>query len=187
MRTFIAIDLTTGLKASVEALVGELQLIPDSRNVRWVGTAGMHLTLKFLGEITEEQSARVSSVLERIVPRHQPFELVLEKTGAFPPGRRNPRVLWVGVVPSPPLQALQEDIEAEMEKLGFPREERRFHPHLTIGRVKFPARLDLLMREMDKHREQMFGEMRVDKFILFQSILRPSGAVYNILKEFGLA
>jgi 2'-5' RNA ligase len=187
MRTFIAIDLDSGLKASLEALVGELGRAPDSRSIRWVGAAGMHLTLKFLGEITEEQAARVSSVLETIAPRHRAFDLVLESTGAFPPGRRSPRVLWVGVVPAPPLLAFQENIEGEMEKLGFPREKRPFHPHLTLGRMKFPARLDLLIQELNKHQGRRFGEMRVEKFTFFQSTLRPSGAEYTVLKEFGLA
>jgi 2'-5' RNA ligase len=187
MRTFIAIDLDTGLKAVLEALVGELDRVPDSRNVRWVGTAGMHLTMKFLGEIAEERAVGVSSALEGIAPRHRPFDLILESTGTFPPGRRSPRVLWVGIVPAPPLLAVQEDIEAGMEKLGFPREKRRFHPHLTLGRVKLPARLDHLVQELNKHQGRRFGEMRVNKFAFFQSTLRPSGAVYTILKEFSLA
>lgn len=187
MRTFIAVDLDAGLKATVEALVDELGRVPDSRSVRWVGAAGMHLTLKFLGEVAEEQAARISSVLETIVPRHRAFDLVLEGTGAFPPGRRSPRVLWVGIVPVPPLLVLQEDIEGEMEKLGFSKEARRFHPHLTLGRVKFPTRLDLLIQAMEKHRGRKFGEMQVEKVTFFQSILRPSGAEYTSLKEFRLA
>ncbi len=74
-----------------------------------------------------------------------------------------------------------------MEKLGFPREKRPFHPHLTLGRVRFPTRLDLLIQELDKHRGRRFGEMRVEQFTFFQSTLRPSGAEYTVLKEFCLA
>jgi len=184
MRTFIAIDLDESLKRALETLVGELR--PLAKSVRWVGVAGMHLTLKFLGEISEADSARVSSVLGEIAPRHPNFELVLEGTGVFPPGRRDPRVLWVGMASGPPLLALQEDIEREMEKLGFEREKRRFHPHLTLGRVKFPSRLDLLVQEMGKRQGQKFGGMRVRKFTFFQSTLKPSGAEYTVLKEFFL-
>jgi 2'-5' RNA ligase len=91
------------------------------------------------------------------------------------------------VAPGPPLLALQEDVEREMEKLGFEREKRRFHPHLTLGRVKFPSRLDLLVQELEKHRAEKFGEMSVRKFTFFQSTLKPSGAEYTVLKELGLA
>jgi len=185
MRTFIAIDLDDSLKKALETLAGELR--PLAKSVRWVGAAGMHLTLKFLGEIAEADAARVSSALEEVAPRHRVFALVLEGTGAFPPGRRDPRVLWVGVAPGPPLLAFQEDIEREMEKLGFEREKRPFHPHLTLGRVKFPSRLDLLIQEMRKHQDQRFGEMSVQKLTFFQSTLKPSGAEYAVLKEFRLA
>jgi 2'-5' RNA ligase len=174
MRTFIAIDLDDSLKRALEALAGELR--PLARSVRWIGASGMHLTLKFLGEILEE-----------VAPRHQIFGLVLEGTGTFPSGGRDPRVLWVGVAPGPPLLALQEDIERELEKLGFEREKRPFHPHLTLGRVKFPSRLDHLVQEMRKHKDQRFGEMSVQKFTFFQSTLKPSGAEYAVLKEFRLA
>jgi len=184
MRTFIAIDLDDSLKKALETLAGELG--PLAKSVRWVGAAGMHLTLKFLGEIAEADAARVSSALEEVASRHRVFALMLEGTGAFPPGRRDPRVLWVGVAPGPPLLGLQEDIEKEMEKLGFEREKRLFHPHLTLGRVKFPSRLDLLIQELRKHQDQRFGEMSVQKFTFFQSTLKPSGAEYTVLKELRL-
>ncbi len=184
MRTFIAIDLDDGLKRALETLVGELR--PLATSVRWVGAAGMHLTLKFLGEIKEADAARISAALEKVAPRHRVFALVLQSTGAFPPGRMDPRVLWVGVASGPPLLAFQEDIEREMEKLGFEREKRPFHPHLTLGRVKFPSRLDLLIQEMRKHQDQRFGEMRVQRFTFFQSTIKPSGAEYTVLKEFSL-
>jgi 2'-5' RNA ligase len=184
MRTFIAIDLDESLKRALETLAGEIK--PLSGGVSWVGPAGMHLTLKFLGEISEADAARISSALEETVPRHRVFALVLEGTGTFPPGRREPRVLWVGVVPGPPLLALQEDIEKEMAKLGFEREKRPFHPHLTLGRVKSPSRLDPLVQEMKKYQGQKFGEMSVQKFTFFQSTLKPSGAEYHVLKEFRL-
>ena len=184
MRTFIAIDLDERLKRALETLAGELK--PLTRNVRWAGPAGMHLTLKFLGEISEADAARVSSALEGIPARHEVFALVLESTGTFPPGRRDPRVLWVGVVPGPPLLALQEDIEGEMAKLGFEREKRPFHPHLTLGRVKSPIGLDPLVQEIRQQQGRKFGEMSVRKFIFFQSTLKPSGAEYTVLKEFNL-
>lgn len=182
MRTFIAIDLDESLKRGLEDFIDELK--PFAGGVRWVGSAGMHLTLKFLGEVSEAGVAKVSSVLEEVASRHRAFALALQGTGTFPPGGREPRILWAGVVPVPPLLALQEDIEGELAKLRFEREKRSFHPHLTVGRVKIPSRLDPLVQEMKKHQERGFGEMSVRKFLFFQSTLKPSGAQYTVLKEF---
>lgn len=184
MRTFIAIDLDDALKKSLGAFIHELR--PLAGNVRWVGAPGMHLTLKFLGEITEEQTAGISSVLEGIARRHRPFSFLLRGTGAFPPGRRNPRVFWIGVEPVPGLVSLQEDIEGEMEKRGFEPEQRTYHPHLTVGRVKSVAPLDRLVNALQGQRERGFGEMNVRRFAFFRSVLKPSGAEYSILKEFDL-
>jgi 2'-5' RNA ligase len=184
MRTFIAIDLDESLKAALEVLVGKLR--PFSGSVRWVSAPGMHLTLKFLGEVAEANLARIASALQDIAPRHPPFTLVLQGTGAFPPGRKVPRVFWVGIVPTPPLLALQQEIESELEKLGLEREDRRFQPHLTLGRVKSPGGLGSLVEEMKNHEALKIGEMEVRTFRLFQSILKSSGAEYTALGEYSL-
>ncbi len=184
MRTFIAIDLDETLKKSLASFVDELR--PLARNVRWVGASGMHLTLKFLGEIRDEDAAGISAALEEIARRHRPFSLRLQGTGAFPAGRRNPRVFWVGATPVPALISLQKDVEGEIERRGFERERRSYNPHLTLGRMKFPAPLDPLVKELDRHRERIFGEMSVGGFVFFRSILKPSGAEYTVLKELAL-
>ncbi len=184
MRTFIAIDLDDGLKKSLAALVDELR--PLAKNVRWVNVSGMHLTLKFLGEIPEENAAGIGAALEEMASRQRPFRLVLKGTGIFPQGRINPRVFWVGAEPVPGLVLLQEEIEREMDKLGFEREKRPYHPHLTLGRVKFAGPLDPLVKEFEQRQDRVFGEMNVRQFILFRSLLKPTGAEYSVLKELDL-
>jgi 2'-5' RNA ligase len=184
MRTFIAIDLDEKIKRNLESLIGVLK--PQAENVRWVSPPGMHLTLKFLGEIGAEDESRIPGILANLAKRHEPFGLTLRGTGVFPPGRKNPRVLWVGVVENPALAALQEDVESEMEKIGFEKEKRKFHPHLTLGRVRIPCRLEGLLQELEAKREQSFGEMEVRRVTFFQSILRPTGAEYRALKEASL-
>jgi len=181
MRTFIAIDLDESLKKNLQTLTGQLKPLTDS--VRWVGAAGMHLTLKFLGEVGDDTVAQVSSRLEEVAARHRPFPLVLQGTGTFPPGQKRPRILWVGVLPEPELLALQDDLERQMEKLAFEREKRPFHPHLTLGRVKSPSRFDALLEEMRKNRDLRIGELRAEKVTFFQSVLTPSGAQYTVLKD----
>lgn len=184
MRTFIAIDLEEGIKKELAALVEEIR--PLGKNVRWVTPAGMHLTLKFLGEISVPDSRDVCGTVEQIVGQHPTFALVLKGRGVFPPGRRDPRVLWVGVEDNPSLIELQADVERGLEKLGWEREKRDYHPHLTIGRVKFPSRLDALLAEFEKNRGRSFGEMRVLRLTFFQSTLKPWGAEYSVIAEFNL-
>ena len=184
MRTFIAIDLDEGIKKELAALVEELR--PFGKNVRWVGPGGMHLTLKFLGETSDSGFQEACGALQQIIGRHPAFSLVLKSTGVFPPGRRDPRVLWVGVEDNPSLIELQADVERGLEKLGTEKEKREYHPHLTIGRVRFPSRLDALLAEFEKSRGRPFGGMRVSRVAFFQSILKPSGAEYTVLAEFRL-
>ncbi len=184
MRTFIAIDLEPALKEAVRGLVESLKR--TRADVRWTGPSGLHLTLKFLGEIEADAVARVTDVVGRVADRHGRFLLALEGTGRFPTGRA-PRVLWVGIRPQPALLSLQEDLERELEVEGFPREVRAFHPHLTLGRVKGPSVLLEALAELEKHECAVFGEMEVRKVTFFESRLGPGGAQYRIVSEHALS
>jgi 2'-5' RNA ligase len=183
MRSFIAIDLEPGLKKELRDLI--LKLSKTGADVRWVGTQGMHLTLKFLGEVSPDAMPAVETVLKVAASSHPPFPLALHGTGVFP-GSKRPRVLWVGVKELPVLMRLQEDIDQGLEKEGYPKEARAFHPHLTLGRVKSPARVNEAVCELEKYRDLSFGEMTVRKLALFESILKPQGAEYRVAGEFAL-
>lgn len=184
MRTFVAIDLDAGLKEKLEALVGELGRLAD--NVRWVNAAGMHLTLKFLGETPDDKAAAFETALRTLTGKHPSFPMRLKGMGFFPPGRSHPRVIWAGIETGPRLAALQNDIEVAAEEIGYEREKREFHPHLTLGRVKFPGRMDMVLQEIEERRGEDFGEMLVIKVTFFRSVLKPSGAEYSVLGEFRL-
>ncbi len=181
MRAFIAIDLDPFLKNNLAAFIEELR--PFGGEVRWVRLPAMHLTLKFLGEINEQDVGKVADLLEKTSGNQPGFGLSLVGTGIFPPGKRAPRVLWVGIADNPQLARLQSDLESGLASLGFEREKREFHPHLTIGRVKNPFRLENLLAEFSKSRDRSFGEMSVQKVTLFQSLLKPSGADYHVVAE----
>ncbi len=184
MRAFIAIELDPGIKDQLQVLVGELKA--SRADIRWVNAGGMHLTLKFLGEIDDGQALRIKETLSEIARRYAPFPLRLERTGAFPDEKR-PRVLWVGFDAAPELLALQEEIDRALEAECFEREKRGFTPHLTLGRVKGPDRIPLAMTALGRHREASFGAMTVRKVTLFESILHPEGAQYRAIFEAGLA
>jgi 2'-5' RNA ligase len=184
MRAFIAIDLDPGIKTTLQDFVRTLR--GTRADVRWVEPGGMHLTLKFLGDVDDGRATRIRTILAAAAARRAAFPLRLEGTGAFP-GERNPRVLWVGVVAGPGLAALQNELEEALAAEGFERETREFMPHLTLGRVKGPARIGDAMIELEKRRADSFGEMTVRRVALFESRLRPEGAQYRIVHEAELA
>lgn len=184
MRTFIAIDLEAGLKAALQGLIQKLKA--TGADVRWTRPAGLHLTLKFLGEVDEEGVDLVKGVLEKVAGSHPAFPLGFAGTGAFP-DERNPRVLWVGFAAEPTLMALQADLDRELEAEGFAREARAFHPHLTLGRVKGPVRVRNAVLELGKEQPERLGGMTVRKIAIFESRLSPEGAEYHEIAEFGLA
>lgn len=144
----------------------------------------MHLTLKFLGEIDEEKIPQIESILKRISETFKPFPLRLKGTGYFPPKSKTPRVLWAAIEEVEDLKRLQSDIEEEMESIGFPKERRTFHPHLTLGRVKTSFDIQETLHFLEKHRDKNFGEMEAKKVTFFRSVLKPTGAEYSVLSEF---
>lgn len=187
MRTFIAIDLDPEIKRTLSLLVDELSVQDkERRSVKWIRKEGMHLTLKFLGEIKKEEVLQIENALKNTVKKFSPFSLKVKGSGSFPAGKKSPRVFWVGIEEEKSLKALQSLIEDEMEKLGFPKERRVFHPHLTLGRVKIFSSLGPILAQLDTYKERYFGEMLVKRITFFRSILKPTGAEYSILSEFEL-
>jgi 2'-5' RNA ligase len=183
MRSFVAIDLDPEIKNALQDLI--LKLKKTKADIRWVNFQGMHLTLKFLGEVNQDSIPAIEAVLRAASAGRSPFPLILKGTGTFP-GGKSPRILWAGFAEEPVLMSLQEAVEAGLEKEGYPREARPFHPHLTLGRVKSQAGVREAVLELEKRRESVFGEMTVRKLTLFESILRPQGAEYRAFREYDL-
>jgi len=184
MRTFIAINLDKEIKEDLTHLIDTID--KEKKSVKWVKPPGMHLTLKFLGEISMEKAQEVESLMNDIIKSHSSFPMRIIGTGTFPKNSRYPRVFWVGIEESQQLSNLHIHIENELERLHFPKENRKFHPHLTLGRVKSNHRLNSILTELNKHKDRIFGEMQVKTVTFFKSTLKPTGAEYEALKEFHL-
>lgn len=184
MRTFVAIELDNEIKDSLSTLIRELDTA--GRSIRWVKPNGMHLTLKFLGEISQDKITDVESVLGNIAKDYPAFPLSFAGTGTFPLGARVPRIVWVGIGENETLRTIQTRVENELQKIHFPREKRQYHPHLTLGRVKGPHNLETVLKTLSQYKEADFGGMMVTKISLFKSTLKPSGAEYTILSEYRL-
>ncbi len=183
IRAFIAVELPPAVREAVERVVRELRSgIGDG--VRWVRPEGVHLTLKFLGDIDADSMPAISDALGSCAASAAPFDLFLEGVGVFPNARR-PRVVWIGLGGAlEPLLALQQSIDRELEGLGFARERRPFTPHLTLGRVRdgvSASQVRGVSEAIAATTVERMVELPVREIALIKSDLRPSGAVYTRL------
>lgn len=189
IRTFVAIELTDDLLKSLARLQERLERQAPHRAVRWVRSGGIHLTLKFLGDVPKARVPRIIEALELACRGVAPFSFDVAGLGCFPNPRR-PRVVWVGVQePTGALARLHKAVEQELRGLGFVPEKRPFSPHLTLGRVRRNVssterqRLGALIEKVDVGK---LGRMPVASVSLIRSDLRPTGAVYTELARASL-
>ncbi len=178
LRCFVAIELPEALKGEIASRTEGLRAA--GADARWIKAENLHLTLKFLGNIPEETLPGIEESLKKAVRPHMRFRLRFSGAGVFP-GRKRPRVVWIGIQDSMRLVGLQQDVESSMAELGFEAENRHYSPHLTIGRLKSPRRRDVLLEELDALSEEEFGELEVTEVALMRSTLRPTGAEYSRL------
>ena len=185
IRAFIAIELPAEVKDFLSEVTAKLRPGRE-RAVKWVAPEGIHLTLKFLGNIPEEQVVNITNTLDKIARETPYFELTLEGAGAFP-NSKSPRVIWVGMGGDiPELTNLQRQIERELASLGFPADKKAFLAHLTLGRVREKA-----TRQERLELRKAVGELRIDGTVPFQvagislmkSTLTSSGAIYERLAK----
>lgn len=189
IRSFVAINLPTDVKEALQRVAEEQRARMPERSVRWSRVSGIHLTLKFLGDVAESDLPAIKDALARCCVDHVPFSFSVGGMGCFPNVKR-PRVLWVGVTEEDGrLTALQRDVERHLEGLGFAREKRAFHPHLTLGRTRQGLRSSELTRIGEAVASSEVGELgkvHVDEIHLMRSDLRPDGAVYTSLQRVSL-
>jgi 2'-5' RNA ligase len=176
MRLFIAINIDPSLKAPLGAIQEKLKA--TRAPVSWVKVDNLHFTLKFLGEVAESRVPALREVFGRSLAGVPSFPLALGGLGTFPPTAR-PRVIWIGVQRgAAEVERLRGRVEEMLVPLGFPREARPFHPHLTLGRVKQGGRLDALHECLRRMEAGEVGRMQVASVELMQSRLHPAGAIY---------
>ena len=146
----------------------------------------IHLTLKFLGEVTPAREGAIREAMAEAVAGVAPFTLRAGGCGAFP-GGRNPRVLWVGLgAGGPEAAALASRLETACAARGFPGEGRPFKAHLTLGRVRALRGIEETMRRLEAHAGEDLGETVVERIVLFESTLHPAGAIYTRRHELPL-
>jgi RNA 2',3'-cyclic 3'-phosphodiesterase len=182
LRAFIAVELPLEIRKTVCAATSKLQN-EIGPLIRWVPIENMHLTLKFLGDVSPSNVELLSQMLRAEMELFNCFDLHLNGLGSFPNLKR-PRVIYVGMQAPAALEALQRGIESASSRLGYGAEERGFSPHLTIGRVKqnvTATEQQAIRHALAATKIDSLGTARVNSVELFKSDLKPTGSVYTRL------
>lgn len=184
-RLFIAIHVpcNEGIIDLFERLRRQL----NHERINWSRPENLHLTLKFLGETAEESIQGIMKEVSLSVEEVAPFRLVFDRTGIFG-SRYDPRVIWIGnhLDAQQPVVALANKVLDACARAGFERDRQNFVPHLTLGRIKNITNKPYFQQVMEALPQKLFQEMKVDKLVLFESILRKEGPIYVPLQQIEL-
>ena len=184
MRLFAAVNLPADLRQAIHAAAAPLR--GADLPVKWVDADGVHLTLKFLGNVVAERLPELSAALDRACEGMRGFAVGLQGFGAFP-SAAHARVLWLGCESAPPLELLQHAVEREYAALGFPLEGRPFQPHLTLGRARTRSRTGVGGLEGLLETTVFEATWDVRAVDLMESELSPAGANYAVRHRVALA
>ena len=184
IRTFIAIEIDPAIQESLNNL--QLELKKSGADVKWVKKDNIHLTLKFLGDTSEENIATISTLLARSTGFLPSFSVGITEAGAFP-GIENPRVIWAGVHdPQETIAKIARSLEENLASIGFVKEERDFDPHITLGRVRTSLNKFNLVKSLKSLKMPPDLLLPIEKITLFKSTLTPQGPIYEVLKTVSL-
>jgi len=194
MRTFVALDLDEAIRERLQKLVQQIRTTaPDAR---WISSESLHVTLKFIGEQPDAVIPRIENLLRSI--QAKPFQVTFTGTGFFPTPRAA-RVFWVGIEGADALTGLAKNIDESLAKIGIPKEDRAFSPHLTLARTRGGSGAPG-QRKDDKSNRQFarlqeflatnpaaeFGTMTAREFFLYRSQLSSKGSQYTKIARFDL-
>jgi 2'-5' RNA ligase len=184
LRAFIALEIPAKVQKDIHHATSNLRNGTGSL-IRWVPAENMHLTLKFLGDISPANVEFLIQMIRSEADSHHCFDMHLTNLSAFPSLKR-PRVIYIGIQASAELESLQHAVESATHRLGYRSEERGFSPHLTVGRVKHAPRISAvdqqkIRRALEEIKIDSLGTARVDSVHLYKSDLKPTGSVYTKL------
>jgi 2'-5' RNA ligase len=187
MRTFIAVPLSAQVIDKLAETQRALRRKCLDQAVTWVKPENIHLTLCFLGDILPDRQQPIEAALTVVARNVRPFTFNVQGLGAFPNANR-PRVIWVGLdEPTGQLALLHRTVNEAMASIGFQPEDRRFSPHLTLGRIRQRASREDAQAVGEAIRQTeigRLGEVLAEKMIFFRSVLKSSGAEYTPLGQY---
>ena len=181
IRIFIAIEIPSSIKEKISDFQEELK--KEHARISWVKPDNIHITLKFLGNVTEDKIDAIGNAVEIAVAQIKSFQIEITNVGAFP-NYEKPRVIWVGAQSeSDLLKITAKQIDNELHQLGFELEKRSFKAHLTLGRVKGLHGIDGVINKLKQGQGFKGGSFKVHEIVVMRSDLKPTGAVYTSLKR----
>ena len=183
LRSFIAVEIPDEIQKAIAYAIASLKNTLPKPLIRWVAPQNVHLTLKFLGDVTPANLERLAETLKVETASHEKFSISIGGLGAFPT-ERQARVIWIGLDAPPALAALQRGVDASAAQMGYPKEERPFSPHLTIGRVaQIVSASDLqhIRSALESTKVGILGTVPVQAIHFFKSDIQPGGSVYTHL------
>ena len=185
IRTFIAVEISSEVREQLVGLQEELRA--GEASVKWVEPENLHLTLKFLGEVDQHELYAVCKAVQREVESFTPFEMTVAGVGAFPTLRR-PRVIWVGITTgAEELTEIHSALDKCFRALGYPHEDRRFTPHLTLGRLREIRSGSDLGGAIERLARFEAGTSSVRQILVMASLLTPDGPQYTVMGRAPLA
>lgn len=179
LRTFIAVEISAETRSRARQLIDRLR--GTDAKISWVKPDCLHLTLKFLGDVDLRDIPGVCAAVTRAVADLPPFEIEAHGAGAFPTAAR-PRTIWLGVNRGmDDMVALHDAVDRALGGIGYRREQRRFRPHLTVGRVRGGRDLETLGQLLAQHADFAGGVSSIDEVVVMSSELTPDGPNYEPL------
>ena len=179
IRTFIAVEVSPAIRTRLVAM--QREFASTAQEVKWVEEENLHVTLKFLGQVDEREVHTVCRLVQEAVAGQAPFDMTVAGIGAFPNAKR-PRVIWAGVTAGgPELIRIHADLERALRAQGYPREDRPYTPHITLGRIRQIQPNAQLATELEQHQGWDGGQTVVRELLVMASQLSSDGPHYIVM------
>jgi len=183
MRTFVAIDFSPQIRGKIGEIIEYFKTQTPDYALKWVEPQNLHMTIKFLGEVSEGHLRTIKDVLSDTLEGRSAFEIEVTGMGMYPSGQK-PRVIWLGVEGSETLKDIHKSLDQALQKASIPPDKRGLSPHLTIARVRRNVET-LIVQDIGKTLSQFkidsLGKCTIDRIVLYKSTLTPSGPIYDPL------
>lgn len=188
IRTFIAVDLSTEIIDQIGHIIDYFKTQVPQEALKWVETKNIHLTVKFLGDISTEQLPQIKGIIQAELASFSSFDLRVEELGMYP-HHKKPRVIWLGIKGGDPLIAMHQKLDRALVEADVPQEGRAYSPHLTIARVRRqtdPDTTKLIGSRLSNFKVDSLGTLTVDQVHFYQSELTRQGPIYTRLSSVSL-
>ena len=183
LRTFIAVDLSAEIIDEIDSIITYFKTQVPEGALKWVETDNLHLTIKFLGDISKAQLADVKVMIAAELRYFSSFVISVQELGMYP-NKNHPRVIWLGIKGGQPLINMHQKLDQALIEAQIPKEGRPFSPHLTIARVRRRTDPDIakvIGRTLSNFRVDFLGEFPIEQVHLYQSELTRQGPIYTRL------